>query len=58
VLKLGQREKASEEELILLKLRSQGLCRVASIDARQPGENEIAQKLSAQVSSMSCLSDE
>jgi hypothetical protein len=46
------------EELILLKAAPEGSCRVASIDARQTGANELAQKRSHEVASLPCLQDE
>jgi hypothetical protein len=46
------------EELILLKITPEGSCRVASIDARQAGANELAQRQSEEVASLPCLQDE
>src|SRR5882724_10489726 len=45
------------EELIVLKIAPEGSCRVASIDARQRGANEIAERKSEGVSILPCLDD-
>jgi hypothetical protein len=46
------------EELIALKVAPEGSCRVASIDARQAGANEIAQRRSDEAASLPCLEDQ
>ena len=43
------------EELILLKVEPEGSCRVASIDARQSGASEAAQKRSEEAAALPCL---
>jgi hypothetical protein len=52
----GQEREVSE--LIVLKIAPAGSCRVASVDARQAGANEIAQTLSSQAPSLPCLEDQ
>jgi hypothetical protein len=42
------------EELMILKIASSGACRVASVNARQPRANEIAQQTADGVSAMPC----
>jgi len=46
------------EELILLRAAPEGSCRVASIDARQTGASELAQRQSEEAASLPCLQDE
>jgi hypothetical protein len=45
------------EELIILRVSINGACRVASIDGRQSGANEIAERQSERASGLSCLDD-
>jgi hypothetical protein len=47
-----------QEELVLLKLRPEGSCRVVTVPARRPNANEVARALSSQVGSMPCLGDD
>lgn len=42
------------EELTILKITPSGACRVASVNARQPRANEIAQQTAYGVSAMPC----
>jgi hypothetical protein len=46
-----------QEELVLLKLRPEGSCRVATIPARRPNANEVVRAMSSQVDLMPCLAD-
>jgi hypothetical protein len=52
----GQEREVSE--LIVLKIAPAGSCRVASVDTRQAGANEIALTLLSQVGSLTCLEDQ
>jgi hypothetical protein len=45
------------EELIVLRLSIDGVCRVASIDGRQRGANEIAERQSEWAGALPCLDD-
>jgi len=45
------------EELAILQVSIDGACRVASIDARQRGANEIAERQSNGASALPCLDD-
>jgi hypothetical protein len=45
------------EEVIILRVSVDGACRVASIDGRQRGANEIAQRQSEGASVLPCLDD-
>lgn len=45
------------EELMVLKVSSTGACRVASINARQPQANEIAQRMSDGAATSPCLAE-
>jgi hypothetical protein len=45
------------EELIVLRISIDGACRVASIDGRQRGANEIAERQSNGAGSLPCLED-
>jgi hypothetical protein len=45
------------EELIVLRVSIDGACRVASIDGRQHGANEIAERQSDRASALPCLDD-
>jgi hypothetical protein len=51
----GQEREA--EELIVLRLSAHGACRVASINGRQLGANEIAERQSEGVLGLPCLDD-
>jgi hypothetical protein len=46
------------EELVLLKVRPEGSCRVVTVPARRPNANEVVRAMSSQVDSMPCLSDD
>jgi hypothetical protein len=45
------------EEIIVLKIAPEGSCRVASVDARRAGANEVAQRRSDEAASLPCLED-
>jgi len=45
------------EELIVLKVSPSGACRVASVNARQPQANEIAQRMSDGAATSPCLAE-
>jgi len=45
------------EELIILRVWIDGACRVASIDGRQRGANEIAERQSAGAGALPCMDD-
>ncbi len=45
------------EELVVLKVSPSGACRVASVDARQPRANEIAQRMSDGAATSPCLAE-
>ncbi len=45
------------EELVVLKVSPTGACRVASVDARQPRANEIAQRMSDGAATSPCLAE-
>lgn len=45
------------EELMVLKVSSSGACRVASVNARQPQANEIAQRISDGAASAPCVAE-
>jgi hypothetical protein len=47
-----------QEELVLLKLRPEGSCRVVTIPARRPDANEVIRAMSLQVAAMPCLGDD
>jgi hypothetical protein len=47
-----------QEELVLLKLRPEGSCRVATVPARRPDANEVVRAMSSQVAAMPCLGDD
>jgi hypothetical protein len=46
------------EELMILKVDAAGACRIASLNARQPGSNDLARQTAAQASTMPCRDDE
>jgi hypothetical protein len=46
------------EELVLLKLRPEGSCRVVTVPARRPSANEVVRAMSSQVAAMPCLGDD
>jgi hypothetical protein len=48
----------AQEELVLLKVRAEGSCRVATVSARRPNANEVVRTMSSRVGSMSCLDDD
>jgi hypothetical protein len=45
----------TQEELVLLKLRPEGSCRVATMRARRSDANQAVRKMSSQIASMPCL---
>lgn len=45
------------EELAVLKVSSTGACHVASVNARQPQANEVAQRMSAGAGTAPCLAE-
>jgi hypothetical protein len=45
------------EELMVLKVSPTGACRVASVNARQPQANEIAQRMSDGAATSPCLAE-
>lgn len=45
------------EELVVLKVSPSGACRVASVNARQPQANEIAQRMSDGAATSPCLAE-
>jgi hypothetical protein len=47
----------AQEELVLLKVRPEGSCRVVTVPARRPNANEVVRAMWSQVSSMPCLGD-
>jgi hypothetical protein len=48
----------TQEELVLLKLRPEGSCRVVTVPARRPNANEVVRAMSSQVAAMPCLGDD
>jgi len=46
-----------QEELVLLKLRPEGSCRVVTVPARRTKANEVVRAMSSQVAAMPCLDD-
>lgn len=50
-------EEHEVEELMILRVSSEGACRVASVDGRLSGANEIADKQSGRVSVLPCLDE-
>jgi hypothetical protein len=44
-----------KEELVLLKVRPEGSCRVATVPTRRPNANEVVRTMSSQVAAMHCL---
>jgi hypothetical protein len=47
-----------QEALVLLKLRPDGSCRVATVPVRRPNANEVVRAMSSQVVVMPCLGDD
>jgi hypothetical protein len=47
-----------QEELVLLKLRPEGSCRVVTVPARRSNANEVVRAMSSHVAAMSCLGDD
>jgi hypothetical protein len=47
-----------QEALVLLKLRPDGSCRVATVSARRPDANGVVRAMSLQVAAMPCLGDD
>jgi hypothetical protein len=45
----------AQEELVLLKVRPEGSCRVVTVPARRPNANEVVRAMSSRVVSMPCL---
>ncbi|CEG09232.1 hypothetical protein BN961_02655 [Afipia felis] len=45
------------EELMILKIAPSGACRVASVNARQPQANEIAQRMSDGAATAPCVTE-
>jgi hypothetical protein len=48
----------TQEELLLLKVRPESSCRVATVPTRQPKANEIVRAMSSQLASLPCLGND